>query len=125
MFTKTKQTMSECTEDIFCGVNTVADLENATDLEKKHLPFLFRRYPQGNATELEHLKQMVTDGIVKAPAVRAGGIFLCTCGPFANIVLGQDLTTGFIGPAGSEYEFLVSESIALWLTQPAAVCILK
>jgi uncharacterized linocin/CFP29 family protein len=86
---------------------------------------LFRRYPQGNATELEHLNQIITDGIVKAPVIRAGGVLLCTSGPFANIVLGQDLMTGFTGPAANQYEFLVSESVALWLTQPEAVCILK
>jgi desulfoferrodoxin (superoxide reductase-like protein) len=40
MVTKTKETMQECADDIFCGVNTAADLENATDLEKKHLPII-------------------------------------------------------------------------------------
>jgi len=94
-------------------------------LAPKLYNLLFRRYPQGNATELEHVKQIITDGIVKAPALRTAGILLCTSGPFANIVLGQDIMTSFVGPAGSEYEFLVSESVALRLTQPEAVCILK
>lgn len=40
MFTKTKQTTQKCMEDIFCGVNVVTDIENATDLEKKHLPII-------------------------------------------------------------------------------------
>lgn len=40
MFTKTKQSSTECVEDIFCGVNTVEDIENASDLEKKHLPII-------------------------------------------------------------------------------------
>jgi len=102
----------------FHGLYTLA-------LTPKLYNLLFRRYPQGNATELEHLKQIITANIVKAPTVRTGGVLLCTCGPFANIVLGQDLMTGFVGPAGNEYEFLVSESIALWLTQHSAVCILK
>jgi len=97
----------------------------AMALTPKLYNLLFRRYPQGNATELEHLNQIISDGIVKAPAVQAGGILLCTSGPFANIVLGQDLMTGFNGPAGNAYEFPVSESVALWLTQPEAICILK
>jgi uncharacterized linocin/CFP29 family protein len=97
----------------------------ALALAPKLYNLLFRRYPQGNATELEHLEQIVTDGISKASAIPAGGILLCTCGPFANIVLGQDLMTGFTGPAGNAYEFLVSESVALSLTQPEAVCVLK
>lgn len=40
MVTKTKETIAECAEDIFCGVNTAKDLEQATDLEKKHLPII-------------------------------------------------------------------------------------
>ena len=40
MFTKIKETIQECKEDIFCGVNTVTDIEEAVDLEKKHLPII-------------------------------------------------------------------------------------
>ncbi len=86
---------------------------------------LFRRYTQGGRTEFEHLKQFVTDGIIKAPVISSGGIVICTSGPFAQIVLGQDLMTGFIGPGDNEYEFSVSESVTLRLVQPAAICVLK
>lgn len=40
MFTKTKESIQECAEDVFCGVNTVADVDQAGDLEKKHLPVI-------------------------------------------------------------------------------------
>ena len=40
MVTKTKQTIEACAEDIFCGVNTAENLNQATDLEKKHLPII-------------------------------------------------------------------------------------
>jgi uncharacterized linocin/CFP29 family protein len=86
---------------------------------------LFRRYPQGNQTEMEHVRQIVTDGIVKAPALSSGGLLLCTSGPFANVVLGQDIMTRFIGPSGTDYEFTVSESVALSITEGGALCVLK
>jgi len=86
---------------------------------------LFRRYKQGNATELEHAKQLVTDGIVKAPAIQAGGVLIASGKPYASIALGQDLSVGFIGPAGGDYEFVLTESVALWLKVPAAVCLLE
>jgi superoxide reductase len=35
-----KQTVQACEEDIFCGINKVVDLEQTTDLEKKHLPII-------------------------------------------------------------------------------------
>jgi len=40
MFTKTKPLTEECAEDIFCGVNTVEDTDQMSDLEKKHLPVI-------------------------------------------------------------------------------------
>jgi superoxide reductase len=40
MITKTKQIIEACAEDIFCGVNMVEDIDEATDLEKKHLPII-------------------------------------------------------------------------------------
>lgn len=86
---------------------------------------LFRRYPQGNTTELEHMQAVVTDGIVKAPALSTGGVLIASGRQFASIVLGQDLRTSFVGPTGRDYEFTVSESLTLRLAQPAAVCVLK
>ncbi|NOZ27606.1 MAG: bacteriocin family protein [Chloroflexi bacterium] len=86
---------------------------------------LFRRYPQGNQTEIEHLRMLVTDGIVKAPAIPSGGVLLATGRQYASIVIGQDLIAGFIGPAGGRYEFTLFESVALRLLQPQAVCVLR
>lgn len=40
MFTKAKKINQECAKDIFCGVNIVSDTAQASDLEKKHLPFI-------------------------------------------------------------------------------------
>ena len=76
-------------------------------------------------TELEHIRQIVTDGVVKAPGIPGGGVLVDTSGPFANIVLGQDLMTAFVGPAPGEYQFSIFETVTLWLRVPQAVCVLK
>jgi uncharacterized linocin/CFP29 family protein len=86
---------------------------------------LFRRYPQGNETELGHIESIVSAGIVKAPALQTGGVLLASGRPYPSIVLGQDLTAGFIGPAGREIEFFLQETLALRLQAPASICILK
>ena len=44
---------------------------------------------------------------------------------FATIVVGQDMTVGFVGPAGDEIEFTISESLVPRIRRPQAVCILK
>jgi uncharacterized linocin/CFP29 family protein len=86
---------------------------------------LFRRYAQGNQTEMEHVRAFVTDGIVKAPSVRAGGVLLASGRQYASIVVGQDMAVGFVGPGDGAYEFSVSETLALRLAVPEAACVLK
>jgi len=86
---------------------------------------LFRRYKAGSMTELDHIREIVTDGVVKAPAINEGGVLLASGAQFAVIVLGQDLSAGFVGPADNVYEFTVSESVSLDLARPEAVCVLE
>jgi uncharacterized linocin/CFP29 family protein len=87
---------------------------------------LFRRYPHGDLTEIEHLRQMATDGVVKSPAIeRDAGLLIAAGRQYASIILGQDLLTAFEGPQGREYVCVVSESLALRLAEPGAVCRLQ
>jgi uncharacterized linocin/CFP29 family protein len=86
---------------------------------------LFRRYPQGNFSEMEHVKTMVTEGVFKTPILESGGVLLASGRQFASIVLGQDMTIGFIGPAEEKLEFSISESLVPFIRQPQAICILK
>lgn len=86
---------------------------------------LHRRYPQGPATEMDHVKSICTAGVVKAPALDQGGVLIATGRQYLSIALGQDLMVGFIGPAGDVFEFTVSESLALRIKQPKAICVLK
>ena len=86
---------------------------------------LFRRYPRGNFSEMEHVRTIVTEGVFKAPILDSGGVLLASGRQFASIVLGQDMTIGFVGPTGEEIEFSISESLALLIRQPQAICVLK
>ena len=86
---------------------------------------LLRRYPQGNGTELEHLRLIATQGVAKTAGIRGGAVLLASGAQYSSIVLGQDLMAGFVGPAGRDYELTVSESLALRLLQPASVVVMK
>jgi hypothetical protein len=35
------------------------------------------------------------------------------------------MSIGFIGPVGAEYEFSISESLALRVRHPGAICVLQ
>jgi uncharacterized linocin/CFP29 family protein len=86
---------------------------------------LLRLYPRGPSSEMEHVKTMVTEGIFKAPILESGGVLLASSRQYASIVLGQDMTIGFIGPAGDQIEFSISESLTPRIRQPQAICALK
>jgi uncharacterized linocin/CFP29 family protein len=85
---------------------------------------LFRRYPQG-ATELELLKEIITEGIFKAPIINSGGVILAAGRPYCSLVLGQDMQVGYIGPMEQNLEFSISESLGLMVRQPCSICVLK
>jgi len=97
----------------------------ALALAPSRFNLLYRRHMQGMGTELEHLRTIATDGVFKAPILKTGGVLLATGKQYASIVLGQDMTTGFIGPAGDALEFSITESLALLVREPASICVLK
>ncbi|RPJ54353.1 MAG: bacteriocin, partial [Methanobacteriota archaeon] len=66
---------------------------------------LFRRYPESALTELEHIRSIVTEGVFKAPVLESGGVLIAWGRQYASIVIGQDMTVGFIGPVGEKLEF--------------------
>ncbi|MBD3345895.1 MAG: DUF2184 domain-containing protein [Chitinivibrionales bacterium] len=86
---------------------------------------LFERYPQGNVLEIDHMRQMLGGNVVKAASVDRGGVLLAEGMQYASIMLGQDIMTAFEGPEGRNYTFILSESLALRLNVPSAVCRLQ
>ena len=44
---------------------------------------------------------------------------------FAAIVIGLDVTVGYVGPTGTGFEFAISESLTPRISVPESVCILK
>lgn len=86
---------------------------------------LYRRYPESALTELDHIRSIVTEGVFKAPVLESGGVLIASGRQYASIVIGQDMTVGFIGPVGGKLEFSVAESLTPWVRMPAAVCTLN
>ena len=86
---------------------------------------LLRRYPQGDGTELDHIRAIITEGVVKAPVLKKGGVLLASGRQYSSIVIGQDMIIGYNGPVGDGLEFEVLESIALFIRSPEAICVLK
>ena len=81
---------------------------------------LLRRYPQGDGTELDHIRGIVSEGVVKAPVLKKGGVILASGRQFVSLAIGLDMTIGYNGPAGDDLEFYVAESLALMIRAPGA-----
>ncbi len=114
----------------------VVDAVNVLDAAGFHGPYalalgpdrhnlLYRLYADGNGTELAHVEKIVGGGVFKCPALKTGGVLLATGAQFSTIVLGQDLTVGYVGRVGADVQLSVSESLALLLREPKAVCVLE
>jgi uncharacterized linocin/CFP29 family protein len=86
---------------------------------------LFRLYPRGKQSELEHIQTMVSEGVFKAPILESGAVLLASNARCASIVLGQDMNIGYIGPAGDRQEFSISESLTVRIRRPGAICVLE
>lgn len=79
---------------------------------------LFRLYPGSNVSQLEHLRRLCQAGIFKADI--EGGIVVDP--RVGALILGQDFRTGYVGQDGVHHRLYVSESIALRIDEPKAVC---
>ena len=86
---------------------------------------LLRRYPQGDGTELDHIRSIISDGVVKAPVLKKGGVILASGRQYMTIVVGQDMIVGYNGPVGDTLDFYVIASLALLIRAPGAICVLK
>jgi len=86
---------------------------------------LYQRYTEASLTQLEHARQIITSGLVKAPALASGGVVLTAERHFASLVLAQDMTLAFVGPTATDYEFVIVESLAPRITVPEAICVLE
>ena len=112
-----------------------ADLiEAVTALDEAgfHGPYVLglspRRYNQLFYTETcwsayQMISQIVRS-IVKLPALKEGGVLIAEGRQYAAIVIGQDLSLGFIGPTRDGLEFSISESLALLVREPRAIRVL-
>jgi uncharacterized linocin/CFP29 family protein len=79
---------------------------------------LFRHYPGTDLLQIQHIERLCTRGVVKA-AIAGGVLVAPDVGP---IVLGQDLQVTYVNPGPAHYNFAVSESLALKIEAPDAIC---
>ena len=87
---------------------------------------LFRLYPGGSGrTELDHINEVVGNNSVKAAGLKSGGALMARGKHFATIVIGMDMTVGYVGPTEFGFDFTISESLVPRIVVPASVSVLQ
>lgn len=86
---------------------------------------LYRLLPHGFRTELQHIEGILGTTVIKAPGIKKGGVLLASGRQYASIVIGQDMTIGFVGPEDSGLGFKITESLTPLIRVPGSVCVLK
>ena len=67
---------------------------------------LFRVYPNTGTTELQHIQTMATSGVFKAAALENGGVLMAAGQQYATMILGQDMSIGFVRTAERKVRIL-------------------
>ena len=83
---------------------------------------LFRRYSGTDMLQVEHLARLCKKGVFKAP-IESG--VLVDASRVGRLVIGQDLMAGYVSQDGLYCDMSLSESIALVVDEPRAICVLK
>jgi uncharacterized linocin/CFP29 family protein len=123
-------------DEVGAAANDIIKALNALDSAGFHGPYLlalsprlhnllYRLYPQGYQVEMQHVESIVGSSVIKAPGIKSGGVLLAAGKQFASIIIGQDMTAGFIGPEDGRFVFSISESLAPYICMPASICALK
>lgn len=123
-------------DDPEAATGNVIEAVSALDAVGFHGPYLLalspglhnklhKLLPHGFRTGLAHVESIVGGKVVKAAGIAKGGVLLATGAQFASIVIGQDMSVGFVGPEDSDLKFKISESVAPRIRVPASICVLK
>lgn len=85
---------------------------------------LYRSYGMGKVTEIDMIRELVTDGVFQTPLLKGDkAVLIATGRENADLVIAQDLITAYLGPDGMDHLFRVFESIVLRIKRPESICV--
>jgi uncharacterized linocin/CFP29 family protein len=83
-------------------------------------------HPGTGVLEIEHVRQLVTDGVHQSPLIREGyGMIVATGAQNFDLAVAQDLTVAYLGAEHMNHPFRVFESVYLRIKRHAAICTLE
>jgi uncharacterized linocin/CFP29 family protein len=88
---------------------------------------LLHRVHQGtNVLEIEHVRELVTDGVFQSPALKGKtGVIVATGRHNLDLAIAEDFSTAYLDMEQMNHLFRVYEAIVLRIKRPTAICTLE
>jgi uncharacterized linocin/CFP29 family protein len=87
---------------------------------------LHRVHKDTNVLEIEHVRELVTDGVFQSPVLKGKtGVILNTGRSNLDLAVSEDFDTAYLGDEGMNHPFRVYETVVLRIKRPSAICTLE
>jgi uncharacterized linocin/CFP29 family protein len=83
-------------------------------------------HPGTGVLEIEHIRQLITDGVYQSPLLQDGyGMIVSTGAQNFDLAVAQDLTVAYLGAEHMNHPFRVFESVYLRIKRHGSICTLE
>ncbi|MDA5110166.1 family 1 encapsulin nanocompartment shell protein [Brevibacillus thermoruber] len=87
---------------------------------------LHRVHKGTNVLEIEHIRNLVTDGVYQSPTIKGRtGVLVATGRHNLDLAIAEDFDTAFLGDEQMNSFFRVYECVVLRIKRPSAICTLE
>lgn len=87
---------------------------------------LHRVHRDTNVLEIEHVRELVTDGVFQSPVLKGkSGVLLNTGRNNLDLAVSEDFDSAYLGEEGMNHPFRVYETAVLRIKRPSAICTLE
>jgi len=87
---------------------------------------LHRVHKGTNVLEIEHIRNLVTDGVYQSPTIKGrAGVLVATGRHNLDLAVAEDFDTAFLGDEQMNSVFRVYECVVLRIKRPSAICTLE
>lgn len=88
---------------------------------------LLHRVHQGtHVLEIEHIRELVTDGVFQTPVIKGNaGVIVATGQHNMDLAIAEDFDSAFLGDEQMNHYFRIYECVVLRIKRPSAICTLE
>lgn len=116
-------------QDIVDARNKLLDMNHngpfALVLSPELYSLLHRVHKDTNVLEIEHVRELVTEGVFQSPVLKGKtGVIVNTGRNNLDLTISEDFEIAYLGDEGMNHPFRVYETVVLRIKRPSAICTL-